>query len=295
MPAGATSEGKAEFSLVALTGRQRAAQHHFGNRVFLGVFDDRTIVLNLRRDRYFFLLNAEHQAVCETLPLQFESPLVLSIISKALRNDFGAFLSQELGAETPALVVYDYRGRKPGRGLDAFSWQDRFGLIVREIDGSAADTVERRTYPQTLYVYWKLVLFGFLCRIGHTRPAISGFAKKTKQRPTNGQEKTIANVVRHINRCMPFVPFQIECLPYAAALGSILRAKGIDAYLVIGVRSIPFEAHAWIEVEGKIVGERPGLRQDLNVLFDTRWLIAAGSNDDEETAPPFRLGPAGSI
>jgi len=43
------------------------------------------------------------------------------------------------------------------------------------------------------------------------------------------------------------------CLQSAAATVCLLRLRGVDATLVIGVRKIPFSAHAWTEVDGVAV------------------------------------------
>jgi transglutaminase superfamily protein len=43
------------------------------------------------------------------------------------------------------------------------------------------------------------------------------------------------------------------CLHSAAATVALLRLRGVPAQLVIGVRRIPFRAHAWVEVDRRIV------------------------------------------
>ncbi|HEU4559064.1 MAG TPA: lasso peptide biosynthesis B2 protein [Longimicrobium sp.] len=50
------------------------------------------------------------------------------------------------------------------------------------------------------------------------------------------------------------------CLQRAAATVCYLRLRGVRAELVIGVRKIPFFAHAWTEVEGTVVNEAPAVR-----------------------------------
>ncbi len=45
------------------------------------------------------------------------------------------------------------------------------------------------------------------------------------------------------------------CVQRTAALTTLLRLRGYEAVVVIGVRRPPFEAHAWTEVDGLPVGE----------------------------------------
>jgi hypothetical protein len=46
-----------------------------------------------------------------------------------------------------------------------------------------------------------------------------------------------------------------------------LRRYGIPAQMMIGVQKIPFRAHAWVEVEGRIVNDKPYMRE-LYVVLD---------------------------
>jgi Transglutaminase-like superfamily len=48
---------------------------------------------------------------------------------------------------------------------------------------------------------------------------------------------------------------QVQCLQRSATLVCLLRDCGTRASLVIGAQHIPFNGHAWVEVEGEIVNE----------------------------------------
>jgi hypothetical protein len=50
---------------------------------------------------------------------------------------------------------------------------------------------------------------------------------------------------------------QVPCLQRSAAATCLLRQRGISAELVIGAQSLPFRAHAWVEVEGRVVNDKP--------------------------------------
>jgi hypothetical protein len=50
------------------------------------------------------------------------------------------------------------------------------------------------------------------------------------------------------------------CLQRSAAAVCFLRLRGVPAELVIGVRKIPFYAHAWAEVGGTVVNDQPTVR-----------------------------------
>ncbi len=51
-----------------------------------------------------------------------------------------------------------------------------------------------------------------------------------------------------------------DCLPRSLALLAMLRGHGFQAQLKIGLYRYPFDAHAWVEVDGQSVLERPPAR-----------------------------------
>lgn len=56
------------------------------------------------------------------------------------------------------------------------------------------------------------------------------------------------------------------CLQRSAATVCLLRAQGIHAQLVLGTQQMPFKAHAWAEVGGRIVNDKPYMREMYAVL-----------------------------
>jgi|SRR5580658_571834 len=56
------------------------------------------------------------------------------------------------------------------------------------------------------------------------------------------------------------------CLQRSAATASLLRQYGIPAQLVIGAQQIPFKAHAWVEVNGRVVNDKSYTNEIYAVL-----------------------------
>jgi hypothetical protein len=56
-----------------------------------------------------------------------------------------------------------------------------------------------------------------------------------------------------VNRARVYYFMHARCLQSAAVANCLLRWHGIPAQLVIGVRRVPFTAHAWVEVDGRVV------------------------------------------
>jgi hypothetical protein len=56
------------------------------------------------------------------------------------------------------------------------------------------------------------------------------------------------------------------CLQRSAATACLLKRHGIPAQLVIGAQQMPFKAHAWVEVGGRVVNDKPYVPEIYAVL-----------------------------
>lgn len=76
-------------------------------------------------------------------------------------------------------------------------------------------------------------------------------------RASDVDKPTIAATARSVATAAAFFPGRALCLEQSLALYYLLRRRGVDAYLKVGVQAIPFGAHAWIEYKGEPVNEDP--------------------------------------
>jgi Transglutaminase-like superfamily len=56
------------------------------------------------------------------------------------------------------------------------------------------------------------------------------------------------------------------CLQRSFVATWMLRRHGFAASLVIGYRAVPFESHAWVEIDGRVVNDRPQYQKYFHVL-----------------------------
>jgi hypothetical protein len=56
------------------------------------------------------------------------------------------------------------------------------------------------------------------------------------------------------------------CLQRSAATACLLKRSGVTAQMVIGVQQMPFRAHAWVEVDGRVVNDKPYMPGMYTVL-----------------------------
>jgi Transglutaminase-like superfamily len=50
---------------------------------------------------------------------------------------------------------------------------------------------------------------------------------------------------------------RVLCLQGSAATTMLLRRHGFAAQLVIGARIVPFKSHAWVELDGVVLNDKP--------------------------------------
>jgi len=56
------------------------------------------------------------------------------------------------------------------------------------------------------------------------------------------------------------------CLQRSAATACLLKKYGVTAQMVIGAQQMPFKAHAWVEVDGRVVNDKPYIPEMYAVL-----------------------------
>jgi hypothetical protein len=81
--------------------------------------------------------------------------------------------------------------------------------------------------------------------------------------PTHGAVKKICGAVDVA--CIWYWK-EVLCLQRSAVTTCLLRRHGIPAEMVIGAQQMPLRAHAWVEVEGQVVNDKPYMRDIYAVL-----------------------------
>ena len=59
---------------------------------------------------------------------------------------------------------------------------------------------------------------------------------------------------------------RVLCLQRSAATACLLKRYGFPAQLVIGVQQLPFAAHAWVEMGGLVINDKPYMSDIYSVL-----------------------------
>ncbi len=76
----------------------------------------------------------------------------------------------------------------------------------------------------------------------------------------------LSEAVRRVALVAAFYPGRALCLEQSLTLWLLLRRRGIDADLRLGVQPYPFGAHAWVEHRGEPVNESPEFVRTFTIL-----------------------------
>jgi hypothetical protein len=116
-----------------------------------------------------------------------------------------------------------------------------------------------------LQAYLKLIHFDFyLARKNfaalHNKVRRCPVAKKT---PSRDAVKQICSAVDMA--CIWYWK-EVLCLQRSAATACLLKRHGVPAQMVIGAQQMPFKAHSWVEVDGRVVNDKSYTPEMYGVL-----------------------------
>lgn len=81
------------------------------------------------------------------------------------------------------------------------------------------------------------------------------------------RKQSAVDLAKSVNGACLLYKKKTKCLEWSAALVVLGFEYGFDLTLVIGVQNRPFYAHAWVELDGEIIGDDPRLPEQLAVIY----------------------------
>lgn len=85
-------------------------------------------------------------------------------------------------------------------------------------------------------------------------------------RKSTGTDSTVEAICSAMDMACIWYWKEALCLQRSAATVCLLRDFGFAAQLVIGAQQMPFKAHAWVEVAGRVVNDKPYMHEMYAVL-----------------------------
>ena len=104
-----------------------------------------------------------------------------------------------------------------------------------------------------------LAAFDLILLLGKFR-TVHRIVRRWKVANKNIAEGTVDRVIKAANLACMLYPKQALCFQRSCVSVCLLRKRGVQADLVLGAQQFPFQAHAWVEVNGQAVNERSNVQ-----------------------------------
>ncbi len=119
--------------------------------------------------------------------------------------------------------------------------------------------------PTLLTAYAQLVRFEHFL----LRRDFQGLYQVVRNQPVNSvrcPRPSVEQICRAVDMACVWYWRRVLCLQRSAVTVCLLKRAGIRACLVIGVQQTPFRAHAWVEIDGRVVNDREYLPTMYSIL-----------------------------
>jgi len=116
-----------------------------------------------------------------------------------------------------------------------------------------------------LQAYLKLIYFNFYFSRGNF-PALYHRVRAYPIGKGTSAPETADEICSAMDLACVWCWKEARCLQRSAATACLLKQYGIPAQLVIGATRMPFKAHAWVEVNGRVVNDKPYVKEIYAVL-----------------------------
>jgi hypothetical protein len=110
-----------------------------------------------------------------------------------------------------------------------------------------------------------LIYFDFLMRF-YSFEAVHTAVVGQQVFPSHRQQTSEGEICHAIDLACVFYFKKILCLQRSAATTVLLRRHGWNAQMVLGAQLMPFQSHAWVEIENRVVNDKPYVTEMFQVL-----------------------------
>ena len=119
---------------------------------------------------------------------------------------------------------------------------------------------------ETLIAFFGLLAFDLLLRFRGFDALIKKVERWPVAAPQRTDPETCRRVCAMVNRAQVYYPKKAMCLQHSAVVTCLLRRKGVTAQMVLAAQEFPPKGHAWVEVAGRVVNDKPSVREIYRTL-----------------------------
>lgn len=156
---------------------------------------------------------------------------------------------------SPGLSIVAAGQSKPataGKRQPSYPW---YGQTAGEVGGPKPKGVT------VLAAFLGLATFDLILSISSLK-SLCACVKAWPIRKRRSMDSGVAGqICSAVQQACVWYPKRALCLQRSAVTTCLLRAYGLAAQMVVGVRPMPFMAHAWVEVDNAVINDWPGVRK----------------------------------
>ena len=119
---------------------------------------------------------------------------------------------------------------------------------------------------ETLIAFFGLLSFDLLLRFRGFAALIERVERwptavaRTPAAARTSDAEICRRVCAMVNRAQVYYPKKAMCLQHSAVVTCLLRREGVPAQMVLAAQEFPPKGHAWVEVNGAVVNDKPCVR-----------------------------------
>lgn len=121
---------------------------------------------------------------------------------------------------------------------------------------SGTNASARAGAPRIVTCLMLLAVVDFSLRVFGLRRTVRGMRRLVGHRRSDVRPGLITNAAHAVATAAAFYPRRALCLEQSLVLYWVLRRRGVEAQLRVGVQPFPFTAHAWVEHNGHPINEQ---------------------------------------
>jgi hypothetical protein len=116
-----------------------------------------------------------------------------------------------------------------------------------------------------LKAYTRLILFDLYLAKGNFE-ALYAKVRRYRQRKEPPTSDAVPRICAAVDMACIWYWKEVLCLQRSAATTCLLKRYGVSAQMVIGVQQLPFRAHAWVELDGRVVNDKPYMPEIYKIM-----------------------------
>ncbi len=186
-------------------------------------------------------------AVAEAIAGQYQ--VEVSRVSQDL--DTLLAVAAQLGLTPEIQLLIEDEGLSEEQQGESFPWYGQ--------DGSKARPQSARWAVLSALV--GLAVFDFILSALSFKSLCTAVKAWPVKPKSNSDPDLVGRICAAVEKACVWYPKKALCLQRSAVTACMLRRWGIHARMVVGVRPIPFLAHAWVEANGSVVNDFPKVKK----------------------------------